>query len=317
MGPLIRSRTEKPMSIASFAKVRFGNAMNVYVTANVLLNLSVAMSVEYTAIGALFKEHLSTPEWIPITVVGFVTMAYTIAGGLYISILTDQIQSIFIILLISCVAIYLSATFRHSLGPLPEQIGVDSSMGWSSIATIGLGLTSSAIFSDSVWQRVWSAKDANALLIGSSVGMVFTSLVTLLFAFAGFLAGWAGLIDFSNPDAINAGFFAVLKNDSGEVPTAVLCIVCLLATVLNESAVDSFQNAILDTIVSFFVSLGFKIPLNVARFTIILLNVPIMILGAQGLPIINLYLTTNMLTTASVVPLCMGLFPSCDYYVSG
>jgi Na+/proline symporter len=319
MGKRIKSRFPKPMSIASFAEYRFGKAMQIYVTANVLFNLGIALAVEYTAIGGLFKTYLNTPEWVPILTVGLVTMAYTIAGGLFISILTDQVQSIFIITMISVVGVYLSVNFRHSqLGELPPQLGTEAPMGWSSFATLGIALTTSTIFSDAVWQRVWAAKDETSLIQGSYVGMVLTVIVTFFFSSCGLIAGWAGLVDFSDQDAVNTGFFAILKpTPEAQVPIAILAVVCMLAATLNESAVDSFQNAILDTILSVFVSLGFKISLNTARVVVVLLNVPLMVVGVQGFPIINLYLMTNLLTSASALPLCIGLFPYFDTYVSG
>jgi hypothetical protein len=125
--------------------------MEVYVTLNVFLNLGIALAVEYTSIGSLFQNYLSTASWIPILVVGLVTMAYTIAGGLYVSILTDQIQSIFILSLIGIVGVYLAATFRPGqLPPLPPQLGI-TEMGYSSVATVGVALASSTIFSDAIW----------------------------------------------------------------------------------------------------------------------------------------------------------------------
>jgi Na+/proline symporter len=318
LGKIIKSRMQKPMSIASFANVRFGKLMNLYISTNVLINLGIALSVEYTVIGALFKQYLDIPGWIPILTVGVTTMVYTIVGGIYVSILTDQIQSIVTITLIFCVAVYISCTFKLSLPQLPSELSTDSSMGWSSIPTLGIALTSSAIFSDSVWQRVWAAKDDDSLWTGSIIGMTMAIFITLFFSGSGFLAGWAGLVDFNNEDSINTAFFAILKPSSdAEIPALMLGIVCMIASILNESAVDSFQNAILDTIVSFFLSLGYPVSLEFARLSVVLFNVPIMIIGIQGLPIIKLYLMTNLLTSASCLPLCVGLLPCFDQYVTG
>ena len=100
MGTVIQARFATPMSLGSFAKWRFGHMFHLYVVFNVFINLGIALAVEYTSIGALFKEYLNTPVWVPILVVGLVTMAYTIAGGLYVSILTDGVQSIVILLLV-------------------------------------------------------------------------------------------------------------------------------------------------------------------------------------------------------------------------
>ncbi len=152
LGNAIRARVPSPMSISSFAKWRYGSAMEILVTLNVLFNLGIALSVEYTAVGALFSTFLSLPSWVPILVIGLVTMVYTCLGGLYISIITDQFQAYFVISLIVCVLINLIAVnFPGSnLPPLPSALGA-TEIGYGSIATLGLALTSSAVFSDALW----------------------------------------------------------------------------------------------------------------------------------------------------------------------
>ena len=51
------------------------------------------MLAEYTVIGALFKDYVGSENYPMVIVVGILTMAYTAYGGLYVSILTDQIQA--------------------------------------------------------------------------------------------------------------------------------------------------------------------------------------------------------------------------------
>ena len=57
-----------------------------------LLNMGIAMTAEYTAVGDLFELVIGT-ERVPIVVIiGVVSMLYTAYGGLYVSIITDQWQ---------------------------------------------------------------------------------------------------------------------------------------------------------------------------------------------------------------------------------
>jgi Na+/pantothenate symporter len=57
-----------------------------------LLNMGIAMTAEYTAVGDLFEIVIGT-ERVPIVVIiGVVSMLYTAYGGLYVSIVTDQWQ---------------------------------------------------------------------------------------------------------------------------------------------------------------------------------------------------------------------------------
>lgn len=66
--------------------------VQVWVALLMLLNMGIAMTAEYTAVGDLFELVIGT-ERVPIVVIiGVVSMLYTAYGGLYISIITDQWQ---------------------------------------------------------------------------------------------------------------------------------------------------------------------------------------------------------------------------------
>jgi hypothetical protein len=137
--------------------------------------------------------------------------------------------------------------------------------------------------------------------------------VTFFFGFCGLIAGWSGLVNLDNPDEINAAFFAILKPSNS---AALFTVVVLIAVVLSEAAVDSFQNAILSSIISLCLSFGFKVPVWAARTLVVVFNVPLMIIGTQGFPIVSLYLITNMLTTCCFIPLIIGLYKRFDNIVN-
>ncbi|KAI8904125.1 hypothetical protein EDD86DRAFT_92271 [Gorgonomyces haynaldii] len=316
IGSKLKTMLDRPISIASFASERYGKIFQVYVSLNVLFNLSIAMAVEYTSIGSLFVSFLDTPAYAPILVVGLVTMIYTMVGGLYVSILTDQLQAILTLLLVVVVSIFLAINFRvgpfPSIDQLPPGLGI-TEMGYESIVTIGLALVAATMFSDAVWQRVWAAQDNRALQKGVYFAAGLATVVAFFFGFGGYVAGVYGLIDLTDINQVNASFFGILKSSDGTVSAGILAVVALLTAVMNQSAIDSFQNAILDTILSVPMSLGISVPVNVARFVVVLINVPLMYLGTLGLSINSLFLVTNMLTTCTMLPLLMGLFPVFDF----
>jgi Na+/proline symporter len=305
-GSFIRQRYPNSLSIGHYAKMRYGRGMEIYVAILVLLNLSIAMAAEYTGVGQLFSEVLGVSAMVPILTVGLVTLAYTAVGGLYVSIITDVYQAIFTIILLAIVVIYVAATFRPgALPPLPEYLGV-TTQGLSSIATLGPSLITAAFFSDAMWQRVWAAENDKALKTGGLLGGALTTIVVFLFGFFGFLAAWAGYVTNSN-----TAFFSIL--DAGnQGPIWILIIVTLIAVTMNESAVDSLQNAIADTLTSLGLSLGIKIDLKWARVIVVLINIPIIIVGLQGYNIVSLFVVANIVTTCSALPLMFGLIPFFD-----
>ena len=197
--------------------------------------------------------------------------------------------------------IYIAINFRVSLpgGPLPDYLSA-TEMGYASIMTIGVALTSSTLFSDAVWQRVWAAKDNKALMQGSYAGATLVIVISFLFGMGGFVAAWAGLVTDPNVAFLNLLYVGQDENGNNVVPIGMLLIIVWIASVMNEAAVDSFQIAIGDTIISFFESFGIHLPLWAVRVILALMNVPFAIIGCYGFPIINLYLITNLMTTCVV-----------------
>ncbi|KAJ3366531.1 hypothetical protein HDU91_001813 [Kappamyces sp. JEL0680] len=317
VGVGIKTRFPQVLSIGSFARWRFGKAFQAWVTFNVLCTLGINLTVEYTAIGALYTQFLDQPAWVPILVVSVVTMIYTTAGGLYISLLTDYVQSIFILLLLVVVGIFIGVNFRTGpLPPLPPNLAVNEA-GLASFMTLGVALIAATFFSDAVWQRVWSAQDNKALIKGSMVGGLAVFLVTLAFGLGAFFASWAGLV--TSP---NVAFFELLKTPDGVLPIGMLLVVCLIMSTMNEAAVDSFQIAIGDTLISLFESFGLQLPLWAVRALLALLNIPFAIIGCLGFNVISLYLITNLMATCvvglvDVLPLSFGMIPQLDRVVTG
>eukprot|EP00842_Homolaphlyctis_polyrhiza_P004622 jgi/Hompol1/5160/HPOL_004187-RA len=316
LGVYIRKNVPNATSVSSYAKWRFGTIYEIFVTLQVLLNMAIALSAEYTAVGAVFTTTLNSSSVIlPIVTVGITTMAYTAAGGLYVSILTDQYQSGIMFVLFAVVLIYISATFRPGpLPALPDYLGATYA-GWSSFLTLGVALTSSTLFSDAVWQRVWAAEDDKALIRGSIIAAILAALITFFFGWFAFLATWLGLATNSN-----TAFFSILSastDPNAVAPVWIIGVVCIIAVTMNESAIDSFQIAITDSILSLFMSFGIKIHINVARLIGLLLNIPIMIVGTKNYNIAQLYLITNMCTTCAILPFIMGLIPVFNNLISG
>jgi len=122
-----------------------------------------------TTIGALFRSFVGGGALPMILVSSFTATFYTAYGGLLVSIVTDQLQALFSILLICCLTIYTATKLRDEvtdLGPLSHQLGPANPFGWSALFVMPVSLTASTVFSQSVWQRVYAAQTARALKEG-------------------------------------------------------------------------------------------------------------------------------------------------------
>ena len=142
------------------------------------------------------------------------------------------------------------------------------------------------------------------------IAFILVTLVVFTFGFGAFLASWAGYV--TNPD--NA-FFAILSTGGEYSPAWIMILVTLLAVAMNESLVDSYQNALTDCAASLALSCGLDISITSARIITFLMNLPVVLIGLQGYNVNSLFLVACLATTTSCSPLILGLWPACDKYI--
>lgn len=233
-------------SLADFIGWRFGPIAKTLVALIALFNMCVVLLAEYTTIGSIFKDFVGTVDWAFILAVALVTIAYTSYGGLVVSIATDQLQGIAAFLLMVVVAIFVGVNYRGRGVPPMAALAPElrpSFAGWTSIFTLGASLTGCYIFSEALWQRVWASEDRRALRGGATIGFALTTAFIFFLGFGGWLAlAWGLAGPDTNP---NLYFFQLLGGRRNAfVSNWVGVLAVLLAVVVNEGAVDTFQNGI-------------------------------------------------------------------------
>eukprot|EP01134_Creolimax_fragrantissima_P005863 CFRG5863T1 len=271
-----------------------------------MFSMALGLLAEYTTLGALFKDYVGTTNIPIIVLVGILTTCYTAVGGLYVSIVTDRLQAIASLVLVVVLFLYLAIDFRADL-PTPltdDQIGLNYS-GFSSIVAMPVSLIAVTVFNEAMWQRVWASESKSSLYFGAGFASVAAMLITFMFGFGGFLAQWAGYITAETNynlywfTLFTGGESIYLNNWQG-------LITLIAASIMSESAIDSFQNGMASVLVSTFLE-GRDI--KFARLVVIVLNVPIIVLAclefANG--VLSLFLLGNMITSCAVLPIISGL----------
>jgi SSS family solute:Na+ symporter len=262
-----------------------------------MLNMCVSLLAELTTIGALFKSFVGGGALPMIVVSSLIATAYTAYGGLVVSIVTDQLQAVFSILLICCLTMYTATKFRHDLppdlGPMRAQLGPANPYGFSGVFVMPVSLLASTVFSQSVWQRVYAAQTARALQAGGALASITVVVTVFLFGMAGFLAAWAGLI--TEQDDPNLYLFQLLKKhpeQEAQVDSWPAVAVLVLASTMNEGAIDSLQNGILAVLQAL-------LPQNesivLLRVCCVVLSGFLVLLALQDLPVLEIFLVANIL----------------------
>ena len=307
IGPIIQ-RYSDAISLNDFVNRRFGLLSQYFVALLCQYSMAVGMAAEYTAIGDLFEKIVGGDRIFIVVLVGVLTSIYTAYGGLAVSVRTDQVQGIFVIAMNVIFAIYIASTFTLDTSiPLNEYLNANQD-GYASIAAMPLGLAGSVVFSEAFWQKAWVACNARDLKVASLIAAVVVTVIVFLFGFYGFIAAWSGFYT----DDPNLALFAVFQNNNNtSSQTGILVILCILCMVMNESAVDSYQIGIVSSISSCFFK---NYPLWVTQIVVFIINIPIIYVSLGGYGIINLFLSSNLITAAASLPLLLGLVKGMEKY---
>ena len=185
-----------------------------------------------------------------------------------------------------------------------------------------------------MWQRVVAAASQTELRIGGMVACAAVVLTVFLFGMAGFLAAWGGLIDPLRDDP-NLFLFQLFKRsatDSAKVQPShrfslidsrlqkqttpltwmhthwqvdswPAVLVLVLASTMNEGAIDSLQNGILGAM---HVILPHNSSLLLHQQLMVATSAVLVLLALQGVAVLELFLVTNMLCTCCFLPFLLG-----------
>lgn len=311
MGPRISQAVPHVHSVADFAKWRYGPTAKLLVCLIVIFNLSIALTAEYTTIGSIFQGYVDGQFYPIILSCAAFTTAYTAYGGLGVAIITDQIQGIATVILVTVLCIYLAVNFREPLPPpLPDSLG-STAPGWSAVFVMPCSLICATVFSEAMWQRCWAAADDRTLLVGSILGCAITTAVVFVFGIAGLIGAWSGVI--TEDTSVNLYIFTVLRKEDSVVSSGIAVAVIVLACFMNTGAVDSLQTGITASLTShFFKGRSLLIP----RALTLLVQIPIVYVASQNYNVLQLFVTTNMLTVTTTIPLVIGLHPRSKDYVT-
>ncbi len=296
VGGRLRKLMPEGHGLIEFVRVRFGRAFHAYVLAITLLFMVVALCAELTAAGGVLARLSSADPRLGIVAIAVVTAVYTALGGLRASMVTDRWQAYLLFGLL----IVVGATLVGNLPPAPAQeaqpLRQVGGLGIQVALTLIIAVTAPNLFHNGYWQRVWAARDQQALNRGALIGALTRFPVILLAGLVGLVAAEAA-VDLGDPPV---PFFALL----GEPPAWVLVAVLLLTVALVASTVDTLQNGLAAAVVTERPDIG----LTGGRIATVALTVPAVIVAFEGFSVLRLFLIADLLCAATVVPALLGLW---------
>jgi len=247
---------------------------------------------------------------------------YTIFGGLPASIMTDQIQALAILIIVIIVSIFVFTEVDYDDKVWEENSSVWTDRGFEMGCSLCFAVFGAEVFNLAFWQRVFMAKDDQALRIGIGAGTFMLVILTFLFGLVGLLLKAQ---DESLPEASQTIFvpaFTLFQINTMKSSSAFIrMLMFILAVCMITSCVDSFQIGITSVLSRFLQknNVRYTIALAIGVCMTVIVNIPAVALAQfaatdtneefNGLAVklTDLFSMADIVTITTVVPVFSGL----------
>lgn len=296
VGPRLRRVIPHGRGLNEFVRVRFGPAAGTVLALLSLLYMGVFVAAELVAVGGLGAILGGIEPAVTILAVVVATLAYTAWGGLRASLRTDAWQSwlVVVLLVVAGVAVVTSVDRPFAAAGDLGLNGIDRA-GFETMVTLVIAVTAANLFHHGYWQRVWSARDDDALRRGALFGAGITFPVMLVAGAFGVVAAGAGVAEVPA-----LSIFALAAG----LPTVVVAAVFALGVALVASSVDTLENGL----AALMVAERPTVSLFRARVATVLIIVPAVGASLVVDSVLQLFLIADLLCAAMVAPALLGLW---------
>ena len=289
-GPRISKILPEGVTLAQFVEKKYGTIAQKIVSVVAVIYMSAFLIAEFASISFLF-ESISDVSGILVSVlVAITTFLYLNKTGFKASYITDKIQGIGIILLLTLLfGLWFSQNSVSEISNFADLGGLNTFETYSlkSALAVIIAVTAAEIFSTGYWQRTFSAVNEEAIKKASIFSGLGVFLTILLLGIAGAVGAGKGLEvpTLSFIDQLNLNSFAVV-------------VLISLATLLVTSSVDTLENAISSTISIDIVKKGSKEANNITLVVIILA----LFASTRVNNIFTVFLVADLFATSLVFP---------------
>ena len=312
LGKKIRKEFPNGSTLVEFLRKKFGKSLFKLILLMMIFYMFIFLCAEVTAISVLINYISGTPLWLTALIVLLTTLTYTLYGGLRASLFTDNIQMIFILILL-IVSFFIIKGFtldQFSFGFIkvrnPHLISASYIPGYTAGFTFFIAVAATNLFHQGNWQRVYAAK--NFITLKRSLILSFFIIIPIVF-----YMGFIGMVAFSIDPNIrpDLGFFSLLLKENS---TLLSLIVLTLGLTLTISTVDTLINAISSLIVVdgkavFKFNKKMKIDyLKFSKYLILMLSLISFVIASKGFDILYLFLLADLFCCAFVVTIFYSFF---------
>ena len=303
LGKKIRSEFPKGSSLIQFLRIRYGKSLFKLILLITIFYMFVFLCAELTAVSKLINYISGTELWITSLIIISTTLLYTLYGGLRVSIFTDLIQMVIILVLLLVSVFYLISftgnefSFSFIREKSPHLLSSSYIPNYTAGLTFFIAVAATNLFHQGNWQRVYAAKNNDTLK--NSLILAFIVIIPIVL-----FMGFTGLVAVStNPKVVpDLGFFSLLLKEETHLLSLIIVILGLSLTI---STIDTLVNAISSLIIvdgeaTFNISKNSNL-LKISKYFIIGLSIIAFIVASNGFSILYLFLLADLFCCSFVM----------------
>ena len=307
LGTQFREKYPKGKTLIEVIRFKYGPNLFKLILVLSVFYMTIFLIAEVTAVSMLINYISGTDLWITAFIVIISSLIYTLYGGLRASIFTDNIQFLFLIVLLLITFSYLlnfntnEFNFDYIQTKQPQLLSIDYLPNFTAGLTFFIAVAATNLFHQGNWQRVYAAKNTEVL----KKSLIFSFLIIIPIVF---FMGFAGLVAVSSENLVapDLAFFQLLLKDQYLI---ISVIIIFLAISLTVSSIDTIINAISSLIIVD----GKKI-IKIKNYDllskqiIIILSIVALFVASKGLSILYLFLLADLLCCAAVLSIFYGFY---------
>ena len=307
LGTQFRENYPKGKTLIEVIRLKYGPNLFKLILVLSIFYMTIFLIAEVTAVSMLINYISGTDLWITALIVIISSLIYTLYGGLRASIFTDNIQFLFLIVLLLITFSYLlnfntnEFNFEYIKTNQPQLLSINYLPNFTAGLTFFIAVAATNLFHQGNWQRVYAAKNTEVL----KKSLIFSFLIIIPIVF---FMGFSGLVAASSENIVapDLAFFQLLLKDQYLI---ISVIIIFLAISLTVSSIDTIINAISSLIIVD----GKKI-IKIRNYDllskqiIIILSIIALFVASKGLSILYLFLLADLFCCAAVLSIFYGFY---------
>ena len=307
LGTQFREKYPKGKTLIEVIRFKYGPNLFKLILVLSIFYMTIFLIAEVTAVSMLINYISGTDLWITALIVIISSLIYTLYGGLRASIFTDNIQFLFLIVLLLITFSYLlnfntnEFNFDYIKTKQPQLLSINYLPNFTAGLTFFIAVAATNLFHQGNWQRVYAAKNSEVL----KKSLIFSFLIIIPIVF---FMGFTGLVAVSSENLVapDLAFFQLLLKDQYLI---ISVIIIFLAISLTVSSIDTIINAISSLIIVD----GKKI-IKIKNYDllskqiIIILSIIALFVASKGLSILYLFLLADLFCCAAVLSIFYGFY---------